>query len=101
MRQRRWLELVKDYDVEILYHSSKANVVADALSRKAVHSVALITRQTPLCREFEQAGIAISVGEITSQLSQLTVQPTLRQKLINAQQSDPYLIEKVNQLVAG
>ncbi|KAK1413191.1 hypothetical protein QVD17_34962 [Tagetes erecta] len=34
MRQRRWLELVKDYDCEILYHQGKANVVADALSRK-------------------------------------------------------------------
>ncbi|WVZ70923.1 hypothetical protein U9M48_019552 [Paspalum notatum var. saurae] len=35
MRQRRWLELIKDYDLEIHYHSGKANVVADALSRKA------------------------------------------------------------------
>ncbi|KAJ9562962.1 hypothetical protein OSB04_008122 [Centaurea solstitialis] len=34
MRQRRWLEVVKDYDCEILYHPRKANVVADALSRK-------------------------------------------------------------------
>nr|GFA68057.1 putative reverse transcriptase domain-containing protein [Tanacetum cinerariifolium] len=34
MRQRRWLELVSDYDCEIHYHPRKANVVADALSRK-------------------------------------------------------------------
>ncbi|KAI3730127.1 hypothetical protein L6452_18803 [Arctium lappa] len=34
MRQRRWLELLKDYDCELLYHPGKANVVADALSRK-------------------------------------------------------------------
>ncbi|KAJ0522750.1 putative nucleotidyltransferase, Ribonuclease H [Helianthus annuus] len=33
-RQRRWLELIKDYDCDILYHPGKANVVADALSRK-------------------------------------------------------------------
>jgi hypothetical protein len=33
MRQRRWLELIKDYDFEIHYHLGKANVVADALSR--------------------------------------------------------------------
>ncbi|GJY19279.1 putative reverse transcriptase domain-containing protein [Tanacetum coccineum] len=34
IRQRRWLELLADYDCEIRYHSGKANVVADALSRK-------------------------------------------------------------------
>jgi hypothetical protein len=35
MRQRRWLELIKDYDLEVHYHPGKANVVVDALSRKA------------------------------------------------------------------
>ena len=34
LRQRRWLELIKDYDLEIQYHPGKANVVVDALSRK-------------------------------------------------------------------
>nr|GFA08692.1 putative reverse transcriptase domain-containing protein [Tanacetum cinerariifolium] len=34
MRQRRWLELLSDYDCEIRYHPGKANVVVDALSRK-------------------------------------------------------------------
>ncbi|XP_070046938.1 uncharacterized protein [Nicotiana tomentosiformis] len=36
LRQRRWLELLKDYDIAILYHPKKANLVVDALSRKAV-----------------------------------------------------------------
>jgi hypothetical protein len=35
MRQRHWLELIKDYNLEVHYHPGKANVVADALSRKA------------------------------------------------------------------
>ncbi|GKG22647.1 putative reverse transcriptase domain-containing protein, partial [Tanacetum coccineum] len=34
MRQRRWIELLRDYDCEIRYHPGKANVVADALSQK-------------------------------------------------------------------
>jgi hypothetical protein len=35
MRQRRWLELIKDYDLEVHYHPGKANVVADALGAKS------------------------------------------------------------------
>ena len=35
MRQQRWLELIKDYNLEVYYHPRKANVVADALSRKS------------------------------------------------------------------
>ncbi|KAL0562068.1 hypothetical protein IC582_002518 [Cucumis melo] len=101
MRQRRWLELVKDYDCEILYHPGKANVVVDALSRKVSHSAALITRQAPLHRDLERAEIAVSVGAVTMQLAQLTVQPTLRQRIIDAQSNDPYLVEKRGLAEAG
>ncbi|KAA0047116.1 reverse transcriptase [Cucumis melo var. makuwa] len=94
MRQRIWLEFVMDYDCEILYHPGKANVVADALSRKVSHSASLITRQAPLHQDLERAEIAVSVGAVSMQLAQLTVQPTLRQKIIDAQSNDPYLVEK-------
>ena len=40
LRQRRWLELLKDYDMSVLYHPDKADVVADALSRLSMVSVA-------------------------------------------------------------
>jgi hypothetical protein len=42
MRQHRWLELIKDYDLEIHYHTGKANLVADALSRKGHTNMAMI-----------------------------------------------------------
>ncbi|KAA0056476.1 ty3-gypsy retrotransposon protein [Cucumis melo var. makuwa] len=76
------------------YLYGKANVVADALIRKVAHSATLITKQAPLLRDFERAEIAVSVGEVTSQLAQLTVQSTLRQRIIVAQLNDPYLVEK-------
>ena len=40
IHQRRWLELLKDYDMSVLYHPGKANVVADALSRVSMGNVA-------------------------------------------------------------
>ena len=39
MMQSRWLDVVKDYECEILYHLGKANVVVDALSRKSAGSL--------------------------------------------------------------
>ena len=39
LRQRRWMELIKDYDCVIDYHPGKANVVADALSRKSAQTL--------------------------------------------------------------
>ena len=47
MRQRRWLELVKDYDLEIHYHPRKANVVADALSRRSYVNMAVAFQMPP------------------------------------------------------
>jgi hypothetical protein len=35
MHQRRWLELIEDYNIQVHYHPSKVNMVADALSRKS------------------------------------------------------------------
>ncbi|GKD86244.1 putative reverse transcriptase domain-containing protein, partial [Tanacetum coccineum] len=46
MRQRRWLELLADYDCEICYHPGKENVVADALSRKKQIKPLRVTNQT-------------------------------------------------------
>jgi len=42
LQQKRWLELLKDYDMSVLYHPGKANVVADALSRLSMGSVAYV-----------------------------------------------------------
>jgi ribonuclease HI len=43
LRQRRWLELIKDYDLEIHYHPGKANVVANALSWKSYVNTAMVS----------------------------------------------------------
>ena len=42
LRQRRWMKLIKDYDCVIDYHPGKANVVADALSRKSIQTLRVL-----------------------------------------------------------
>ena len=60
MRQRRWLELVKDYDCDISYHPGKANVVADALNRKSSSSLRILRQlEKSLQKYFCRSGIEL------------------------------------------
>ena len=59
MRQRRWLELIKDYDCSINYHPGKANVVADALSRKERLNVLSVPEE--IYKEFQKLELEIRV----------------------------------------
>jgi ribonuclease HI len=83
LRQRRWLELVKDYNLEIHYHPGKANVVADALSRKSYEKAA--PKSTQLEEEMARLNVHIVPQGYVRQLS---VQPTLEEKIWKAQETD-------------
>jgi hypothetical protein len=79
LRQRRWLELIKDYDLEIHYHPGKANVVADALSRKSyVNAIMVSQMPRELYEEFERLnlGFVAHTEGIT-----IEVEPTLEQDI--------------------
>jgi hypothetical protein len=65
LRQRRWLELIKDYDLGINYHPEKANVVADALSRRS-HANHLVVKNIPskLCDKFSKLKIVANMEDV-------------------------------------
>jgi hypothetical protein len=85
LRQRRWLELVKDYNVEIHYHPDKANVVADALSRKYYKP-----KNAHLQEEMAWLNVHIIPHNSRRKLS---VQPTLESKIKEAQSLDTDLMK--------
>ena len=86
MRQRRWLELIKDYELEIHYHPGKANVVADALSRKSqVHMLAVHPIPFELAKEFDR----LSLGLLNNtQGVTVELEPTLEQDIRKGQRED-------------
>jgi hypothetical protein len=86
MRQRRWLELIKDYDLEVHYHPGKANIVADALSRKAqCNCVTMDSKIATLCDEL----CKLSIEVVSSRtLEYISVEPTLHEQIVMAQLGD-------------
>ena len=94
LHQRRWLELINDYDLEIHYHPGKANVVADALSRKvSCGCISATAVHATLCQEMEKLNLAI-VSEGT--LANITLTPTLRDRIVEAQKNNAGM-EKIRQ----
>ena len=90
LRQRRWLELIKDYDCVIDYHPSKANVVADAFSRKSSSSLACMRAvQTALQDEVKTLSVQLMMDESNVLIAQLMVKPILLDQIREAQQNDP------------
>jgi hypothetical protein len=89
LRQRRWLELIKDYNLEIHYHLGKANVVADALSRKAYYHH-LVTQKPELCEEMRKLNLTIVPHSLNYNL---TVHPVLDDQIKEAQKDDEELMK--------
>jgi hypothetical protein len=80
MRQRRWLELIKDYELEVHYHPGKANVVADVLGRKAHCNYLPVVRLTG-----EESSTRV-LPDLS--LFNIILTPTLRDEIIAAQKHD-------------
>ncbi|GKV05537.1 hypothetical protein SLEP1_g17537 [Rubroshorea leprosula] len=78
MRQRRWLELLKDYDLTISYHPGKANKVADALSKKSSGiASSILTTKKELLEDLVKLDVELRVDSTTAYLVALSAQPAL------------------------
>jgi hypothetical protein len=76
MTQRRWLELIKDYELEVHYHPGRANVIADALNHKAHYNYL-----PALCLTREESSTRVLPN---LSLFNITLTPTWRAEIITA-----------------
>jgi hypothetical protein len=91
LRQRRWLELIKDYELEIHYHPGKANLIADALSRKeCVHSAVVAQLPNEIVEDFRRLNLGI-VAHTEGVI--IDVEPILEQEIRKGQVGDAKIQE--------
>ena len=88
LRQRRWMELIKDYDCVIDYHMGKANVVADALSRKTMQTLRMLNAHLSLTDD----GIVVT---------ELITRASLLNRVLEAQRKDEKIVVIVSQIGNG
>jgi hypothetical protein len=99
LRQHRWLELIKYYDLEIHYHPGKANLVADTLSRKEhVHSAVVAQLPDEIVEDFRRLnlGIVAHTEGVT-----IEVEPTLEQEIHKGQIGDAKIQEIKDLITEG
>ena len=88
LRQRRWMELIKDYDCVIDYHPRKANVVADALSRKTMQKLRTLNAH-------------LSLTDDDTVVTELIARPSLLNRVLEAQKKDEKIVVIVSQIGNG
>ena len=94
LRQRRWLELIKDYDCTIEYHPGKANVVAGALIRKPEGSYAYLqTVYLPLLIELRSLGVQLQLANTRTLLTSFYVSPSLVDQIKEGQKQVSEMIK--------
>ncbi|GAU40783.1 hypothetical protein TSUD_26630 [Trifolium subterraneum] len=95
MRQRRWMEYLKDFDFELNYHPGKANVVADALSRKALYASEILMHQCGLYEKFRDMNLNVTYRKDKVKLNRIELTCDLRSTIGSAQEKDMDLQRRI------
>lgn len=96
MRQRRQLEFLKDCDFGLNYHPSKANVVANALSRKSLHMVRLMVRESDLIKKFRDLSLVCEVTAHSVKLGMLKLTSGFLDEIRESQKMNVALVDRMS-----
>ncbi|XP_058760196.1 uncharacterized protein LOC131633499 [Vicia villosa] len=96
MRQRRWMEYLKDFDFDLKYHPGKANKIADALSRKELKVAELMILEFGLMEKFRNLDLQFEWAPTGVLISNLCIENELRERILQAQCNDVELQAKSN-----
>ena len=101
MRQQRWMEYLEDYDFTLHYHPGKANVVADALSRKSQGVLASIASQEwQMLKNVGQFRLQYS-DQAQGALGSLVAMPSLLSRVIESQGQDVEILSISDRVQLG
>ena len=101
LRQRRWLELIKDHDCNIEYHPGKANVVVDALSRRPESSLSHMRSGYPLLMDLRALGVILEAEDSGALLATFHLRPVLVDQIWTRQLQDPQMIKLKEEIENG
>ena len=102
MRQRRRIELIKDYECTIEYHPGKANVVADALIRRPMSSLShLRAVHLPRLIELRSLGVRLELTDSGALLATFHVRPVLIDRIRELQIQDPQIVKLRGEVESG
>jgi hypothetical protein len=101
IRQRRWMEFIKDYDFSLQYHPGKANVVADALSRKRANLSTVAVKGLELLEKFRDLSLNVDASNGKLHCGMITVNNELMNEIRVLQETDEVIQEKKKLISIG
>nr|XP_028953915.1 uncharacterized protein LOC114822920 [Malus domestica] len=102
LQQRRWVELLSDYDCTIEYHAGHANSVADTLSRKSHGQLnALYASRIPFLTDLRSIGVALKAGPRGALIANFQVRPVLLDRVLKAQRNNTESQELIQTMSDG
>ena len=96
--QRMWMEFLKDYDFKLSYHPGKANMVANALSRKNLSISWMMIQEEKLLAEFEDLKLAMTETSSGVRLAQLHITPDFKIRIQQAQAQDSEMMTMLRRM---